>query len=432
MQNIKTKGVTMEDKMIQAIQQHSNPITGSKNDLDPLVSAITNQKYILLGEASHGTSEFYKIRADMTKRLIVEKEFTFIAVEGDWPACQEVNRYIKGYSNQFENARDVLISFKRWPTWMWANQEMIDLIEWLKEFNQGKSSENKVGFYGIDIYSLWESMDEILKYLEKRNSPDLEVARKAFACFEPFNREVEKYALSSAFYAEGCHEEVTKLLTEISVNKHNYQDSEEGSLNVEVNSLITANAENYYTTMITNDNESWNIRDRHMVEVIHKIDSFYNRESKGIIWEHNTHVGDARATDMANEGIVNVGQLLREEVGTENVFIVGFGTHHGTVIAATEWGENFKKMNTPPAVAGSWEDFLYKAGAYDKLLVFTKKNKHLFVKKIGHRAIGVVYNPQFEHYGNYVPSVISERYDAFVFVNTTNALTPLEVTGVLI
>ncbi|MDR4885960.1 erythromycin esterase family protein [Fredinandcohnia sp. QZ13] len=422
----------MVDKMIQAIQQHSIPIRNPKEDLEQLVISIKNEKYILLGESSHGTSEFYKNRKELTKKLIVEKDFTFIAVEGDWPACQEVNRYIKGYSSKYNNARDVLMQFKRWPTWMWANEEIIDLIEWLKEYNQGKPSEKMVGFYGIDIYSLWESMDEIIKYLEKRNSPDLEVARQAFACFEPFNREAEKYALSSAFYSEGCHEEVTKLLTGISVNKHIYHDSEESSLNVEVNALIAANAENYYTTMITNDNESWNIRDRHMVEVIHKIDSFYNHQSKGIIWEHNTHVGDARATDMANEGIVNVGQLLREQAGSENVYIVGFGTHHGTVIAASEWGENFEKMKTPPATTGSWEDLLYKAGNYDKLLLFTDKNRHLFANSIGHRAIGVIYHPQYEHYGNYVPSVISERYDAFIFVNHTNALTPLEVRGVLI
>nr|WP_309100985.1 erythromycin esterase family protein [Fredinandcohnia onubensis] len=422
----------MVDKMIQAIQQHSIPLTNFTHDLDPLVTAITNQKYILLGESSHGTSEFYKTRAELTKRLIIEKDFTFIAVEGDWPACQQVNNYIKGYSKKYKNARDVLSSFKRWPTWMWANEEIIDLVEWLKEFNQGKPNGKKIGFYGIDIYSLWESMDEILKYLEKRNLPDLEVARKAFACFEPFNREAEKYALSSSFYNEGCHEEVLQLLTEIMANKHAYQDSHESSLNVEVNALITANAENYYTTMITKDNESWNIRDRHMVEVIRKIDSFYNHHSKGIIWEHNTHVGDARATDMANEGLVNVGQLIREEIGSENVFIVGFGTHHGTVIAASEWGVDFEKMNTPPAVAGSWEDLLYKAGAYDKILVFNEKNKNLFKKELGHRAIGVVYNPQYEHYGNYVPSVISERYDAFVFINNTKALTPIEVTGVLI
>lgn len=417
--------------MIQAIQQHAIPITHSK-DFGPLFSAITNQKYVLLGEASHGTSEFYQIRADITKKLIIEKDFTFIAVEGDWPSCQEVNRYIKGYRNTYKNARDVLRAFKRWPTWMWANEEIIELIEWLKEYNNGKPHEKKVGFYGIDIYSLWESMDEILKYLEKRNSPNLEVARKAFACFEPFQREAEKYALSSAFYSEGCHEEVTKLLTEISKNKLMYEDYEEGSLNVEVNALITANAENYYITMITNDNESWNIRDRHMVEVLHRIDSFYNHTAKGIIWGHNTHVGDARATDMADEGIVNVGQLLREASGPEHVFIVGFGTHHGTVIASTEWGVDFERMNIPPAASGSWEDLLYQAGAHDKLIVFSNKNRHLFMNKMGHRAIGVVYQPEYERRGNYVPSVLSERYDAFIFVNQTNALTPLEVTRVVI
>jgi len=422
----------MESNLLTAIQQHSIPMTNPGYSLNPIISAISKQKYVLLGESSHGTSEFYKIRSEITKKLVTEKGFTFIAVEGDWPACQEINRYIKGYTDEYKNAREALKSFKRWPTWMWANEEIIDLIEWLKEYNLGKQNENKVGFYGIDLYSLWESMDEILKYLKGKNSPDLEAAKKAFACFEPFNREAEKYALSSAFYSEGCHEEVAQLLTKISLNKHTYRDRQEGSLNVEINALITANAENYYTTMVTNDNESWNIRDRHMVEVLNKIYSFHSHHAKGIIWEHNTHVGDARATDMAKAGLVNVGQLLREQAGQENVFIVGFGTNQGTVIAASEWGVNFEKMITPPAAAGSWEDLLYKAGALDKLLIFTEENRHLFQHIIGHRAIGVVYNPDYEQYGNYVPSSISERYDAFIYVNKTNALTPLEVSGVLI
>ncbi|WP_449540221.1 erythromycin esterase family protein [Ferdinandcohnia sp. Marseille-Q9671] len=421
----------MTDKMKQGIKQYSIPLN-DQNALPHLLENIKNQKHVLLGESSHGTSEFYKIRAEITKRLIIEKGFTYIAVEGDWPACQEVNRYIKGYDHIYNSARDVLQTFKRWPTWMWANEEIVGLIEWLKDYNQGKPADKQVGFYGIDIYSLWESMDEILAYLEKRNSPDLDTARKAFACFEPFNKEAEKYALSASFYSEGCHEEVTKLLTEITLNKHIYKDSEESNLNLEVNALITANAENYYRTMIVNDNESWNIRDQHMVEVIHKIDSFYNNRSKGIIWEHNTHVGDARATDMINEGIVNVGQLLREQIGAENVYIIGFGTHHGTVIASSEWGVNYERMLIPPAVSGSWEDVMYQAGAYDKLIVFTEENRQLFQNKIGHRAIGVVYNPQYEQYGNYVPSVMSERYDGFIYVNSTDALSPLEITGVLI
>lgn len=419
----------MSETIIQAIKDEAIPFL-EMEDLFSLIAEIGDEKYVLLGESSHGTAEFYKIRAGISKKLIVDKGFTFVAVEGDWPACQQVNRYIKGFDNPFTNARQVLSSFNRWPTWMWANEELIDFIEWLKEYNEKQSEDQKVGFYGIDVYSLWESMEEVIGYLEKINSPDLEAAKKAFSCFEPFNRRPEKYGVSASFYSEGCHDEIIKLLTDISRSKHKYEDPEENSLNLEVNALIAANAENYYRTMIVNDNESWNIRDRHMVEVIKKISDFYKYNAKGIIWEHNTHVGDARATDMVDEGIINVGQIIREQEGNENVFICGFGTHRGTVIAADEWGVNFEKMIVPPADPGSWEGLMHKAGPFDKMLIFNDENRSVFSERIGHRAIGVVYNPSYEQFGNYVPSV--NRYNAFLYINSTNALTPLEVEKVLL
>jgi erythromycin esterase-like protein len=421
----------MDNELIKAIKDFSKPIHEPK-DLDSLIYEIKDHQFVLLGESSHGTSEFYTMRAELSKKLIVEKGFTYLAVEGDWPACQQVNRYIKGIDRESSNARDVLKSFNRWPTWMWANEEMIDLIEWLKKYNQNQPEDKKVGFYGIDVYSLWESIDEIIKYLEKTTPSQVETAKKAFACFEPFNRRPEKYGTSASFYGEGCHNEVSRLLTDICLNKSIYSNNEESALNLEVNAIITANAENYYRTMVLNDNESWNIRDRHMVEIINKIHQFYGVHARGIIWEHNTHVGDARATDMVNEGIVNVGQLLREQKGEDKLFIIGFGTHRGTVIAADQWGVNLEKMVTPPAQSGSWEDCMYQAGSHDKYLVFTEQNKDFFNKTIGHRAIGVVYNPAYEHYGNYVPSIMSERYNAFIYINQSNALSPIEVKEALL
>jgi erythromycin esterase-like protein len=420
----------MNDNLIQSIKNNAIPLEET-GDLISLIHEINQEKYVLLGESSHGTSEFYKIRAEISKKLIEDKGFRFLAVEGDWPACQQINRYIKGYDHIHTSARQVLTSFDRWPTWIWANEEMIDFIEWLKSYNQTHSNK-QVGFYGVDVYSLWESMDGILTYLEKINSPDIDAAKKAFACFEPFNREPQSYGVSASFYSEDCHDEVTKLLTDILLNKKKYTSSEESNLNLEVNAIITANAENYYRTMVVNDNESWNIRDRHMVEVLNKISTFYGPQTKGIIWEHNTHVGDARATDMAVHGMVNVGQLLREQEGNEKIFIIGFGTHRGTVIAADEWGVNFERMIVPPAQVGSWEDLMHKSGAYDKFIIFNDTNRLEFIQKIGHRAIGVVYNPRYEHYGNYVPSVMSERYDAFIYINSSNALNPLEVERVLL
>jgi erythromycin esterase-like protein len=426
------EGVTMSQNLVELIIKDAIQLKDI-NDYNPLINQASEAKFILLGESSHGTSEYYKIRAELSKKLIQEKGYTYIAVEGDWPACQHINRYIKSYDDRYENAREALTAFGRWPTWMWANEELIELVEWLKSYNQDKPKEEQVGFYGIDVYSLWESMEEIIKYLEKTKSPDLETAKKAFACFEPFNRDPQLYGVSGSFYSEDCKNEVVELLTEITLKKKKYTSYyEEGKLNLEVNAIVTANAENYYRTMVTNDTESWNIRDRHMVEVLNKISSYYGENAKGIIWEHNTHVGDARATDMADEGMVNVGQLLREQNGAANVFIVGFGTHRGTVIAADEWGVDFERMIVPPAQEGSWEDMMHKAGPHDKLLIFDENNRDSYNDRIGHRAIGVVYNPRYEQFGNYVPTIMSERYDAFIYINTTNALQPLEVERVLL
>jgi len=400
-------------------------------DLDPILHAIGDAKYVLLGESSHGTSEFYTIRTELTKKLITEKGFSFIAVEGDWPACQSINRYVKGNDQTTTDPKEILEAFDRWPTWMWANREILGLIEWLKEFNQQTTKKQKVGFYGLDVYSLWESMDEIIRYLEKTHSTGLEAAKDAFSCFEPFNRNHESYAVSAGYLSEDCTKEALQLLLTIRKNKWKYEDDKESSLNMEVNALVTTHAEEYYRTMVTSDSESWNIRDRHMVEALEAVVKFYGEGAKVIVWEHNTHVGDARATDMIQEGMVNVGQLIREKSGSENVFILGFGTFSGTVIASTEWGADLSITNVPPAQNGSWEALLHKAGAFNKYLLFNNLNKDEFSSTIGHRAIGVVYRPEYEHFGNYVPSQMSLRYDGFVFIDQTNALHPLILEKVL-
>jgi erythromycin esterase-like protein len=409
-----------------AIENYAIPFN-DYNDLDALVNQIGIAKFALLGEASHGTSEFYQVRAEISKKLILEKGFTIIAVEGDWPPSQSLNRYIKGHDHENKSASEVVQAFNRWPTWMWANEEIADFAEWLREYNKDKAETEKVGFYGIDVYSLWESMDEIIKYMEETDSPDLELAKKAFSCFEPFNRNSEKYAVSSAVYSEGCVEEVTKLLNRIRENKNMDTFPEESGLSLKINALVTANAEKYYSTMILNDAESWNIRDLHMVEALNEVMDFYGTGAKAIVWEHNTHLGDARATDMANAGMINVGQVLREQNKPGDVYVVGFGTHHGTVIAADEWGTNLDVKTVPNAKLGSWEDVLHRTGSYNKMIFFNEENRHFFSDPIGHRAIGVVYNPEYEQYGNYVPSILSERYDAFVFIDMTRALRPIKL-----
>lgn len=413
---------TLED----AVKKYAQPFQ-STEDLTPLLDAIGDAKIVMLGEASHGTSEFYTVRAELSKRLIQEKGFSLIAVEGDWPSSQQVNRYIKGYNASTKKPEDVLQAFTRWPTWMWANEEIAEFSAWLKEHNV--QSLSKVGFYGIDVYSLWESLDEVVEYLTHTNPAggDLELAKKAFSCFEPFNRVPEKYAISTANFTQVCVDEVSKLLTTIRMNEERYKDEKESDLNVKINALVAKNAEDYYRAMVQSGEISWNIRDEHMVEAINEVRDYHGRDAKIIIWEHNTHIGDARATDMRREGMLNVGQVLREQNRPQDVFAVGFGTYSGTVIAADSWGVPFEKITVPPARINSWEEILHRSGATDKLLIFTDENRSQFDDWVGHRAIGVVYDPAYEAYGNYVPSKISRRYDAFVFIDQTKALSPLNI-----
>ncbi|WP_336785769.1 erythromycin esterase family protein [Paenibacillus sp. MMO-177] len=411
------------ENVVKQIKESSIPLN-SMDDLDALVQAIGDADFVLLGEASHGTSEFYVWRAELSKKLIAKKGFSFIAVEGDWPSCYTLNRFVKQYDGAAPNPREALRDYNRWPTWMWANDEILQFTEWLHDYNRSQALNTKVGFYGIDVYSLWESMDEILKHLEKTGSPELETARKAFACFDPYNREPQNYGVSAAFLSESCEGEVLQLLKDLQNKRQESDNRDEALLSDELNALVAVNAERYYQSMVRGGPESWNIRDQHMVEALDRIKTYHGQGAKAIVWEHNTHIGDARATDMAEDGMVNVGQLVREKYGEDRVFAIGFGTHRGTVIASDQWGGEIKSMTVPEAQKNSWEDLMHRAGAFDKILIFDGQVDS-FAEPIGHRAIGVVYNPRRER-GNYVPSVLPQRYDAFVHIEESNALSPLK------
>ncbi|WP_370457465.1 erythromycin esterase family protein [Sporosarcina sp. JAI121] len=420
--------IQLDFTLEEAVVNYALPIS-SDDDFASLLEAIGDAKIVLLGEASHGTSEFYTVRAKLSKMLIEQKGFSAIAVEGDWPSAQHVNRFIKGHGHQKETGREVLKAFERWPTWMWANEEIAVFIDWLKKYNDYKDSDQKVGFYGIDMYSLWESMEEIIRYLTESNpeGADLKLAKKAFSCFEPFNGMPDHYAMSTAHFSQVCIDEVSNLLSSICSHKKHYEDEQESNLNLKVNALIAKNAEEYYRTMLQDNALSWNIRDEHMVEALKEVKAHYGEDAKIIVWEHNTHIGDARATTMKDDGMTNVGQLLREQYKKDEVYAVGFGTHQGTVIAAGEWGAPFEVINVPPARQHSWEDLLHSTGAFDKLFIFNDESRKYFTSWIGHRAIGVVFNPEYEAFGNYVPSQMGNRYDAFIYIDQTKALTPLKL-----
>lgn len=427
-------GIATED-LVARIGETALPLRG-REDVDPLIERIGNARCVLLGEASHGTSEYYLWRAHISRRLIEEKGFSFIAVEGDWPDCYRVNRYVKGYPSSGESARDVLHAYERWPTWMWGNWEVVALAEWMRKHNAGLPEDRKVGFYGLDVYSLWESLDAILRYLEGVDGEALKAARRAFECFEPYQESAEDYALATAGYIpKSCEREVLAMLRALrsEIPRESAEDREAAFV-AEQNAHVVKEAEHYYRTMIRGGSASWNVRDHHMVDTLDRLIRYHERTRggdaagvKAIVWEHNTHVGDARATDMARAGMVNVGQLVRETRAAEGVFVVGFGSHHGSVIAGRSWGAPMERMNVPEARPDTWEDALHRAGAEDKLLLLEDERSGPFMETRGHRAIGVVYDPDYERWGNYVPTVLPLRYDAFVYVDGSRALHPLHL-----
>lgn len=418
--------LTQQNALLQHIQSLARPL-GKVSDLQPLFEQIDDKKYVLLGEASHGTREYYIWRKEISKKLIQEQGFSFIAVEGDWPDCYRVNRYIKGYPHSGNSAREVLHAFNRWPTWMWANQEMVEFVEWLKDFNADLPKEKKVGFYGLDVYSLWDSLEAILSFLKYKDPQSVEAAIKAYRCFEPYRGDPQEYAQSLLLVPDSCEDQVVELLETIRQKQDEYEGSQEDVFNAEQNALVALHAEQYYRTMILGGSSSWNLRDNHMVETLNRLMKFYGKNAKSITWAHNTHVGDARYTDMARIGEYNIGQLVRQQHGDSNSYLVGFGSYEGSVIASAAWGDPMTDMIVPQAKPNSWEELLHNVSPKDKLLLFgdNKVAPELY-KPFGHRAIGVVYNPGHE-YGNYVPTVLPHRYDGFLYFDKTHAISPLHI-----
>ncbi|HLI93011.1 MAG TPA: erythromycin esterase family protein [Puia sp.] len=418
-----------KEEAVAAIKQWAYPLQ-SKASLQPLMDRIGDARIVMLGEASHGTHEYYMWRTHISRRLIEEKGFNFIAVEGDWPDCYRLNRFVKGYDADDKGAFKVLQGFDRWPTWMWANWEIVALADWLGKHNKGLAANRRVGFYGLDVYSLWESMESIMKYLEKTDPLAWKVARDAFRCFEPYRgEEGVSYGRAASLVPDLCQTEVIELLKEIQRKLPTYDSDHENVFSTEQNALIAVDAERYYRAMIEGGPHSWNVRDRHMADTLDRLLTFHGESSKAIVWAHNTHVGDARATDMADEGMYNIGELARIEHHEKGVVLIGFGSYAGSVIAGGSWGAPMRVIQMPEAKMDSWEWLLRQAGTENKLLLMDDfaTSDMLMEHHIGHRAVGVVYNPAYERYGNYVPSILPLRYDAFVYLDETKALHPLHI-----
>ncbi|MFC7534348.1 erythromycin esterase family protein [Actinoplanes sp. GCM10030250] len=387
-------------------------------DLEILLDRAAGARVVLIGEATHGTHEFYEWRAALTRRLIAERGFSFVAVEGDWPDCERVDRAVRDGTDP----RQALVRYDRWPTWMWANEETVDFTRWLHGWNAARPAGDRAGFHGLDVYSLWESMRSILTWLREHDPDLVPAALEAYRCFEPYAEDPNAYGWATQFVPAACEDSVTAMLAAV-------RDRDFG---VWQNAEVVAGAEGYYRTMVRGGPEAWNIRDRHMDRTLARLLDRYGPDSKAVVWAHNTHVGDGRATDQADYGEVTLGQLARERPGDDEVLIVGFGTYRGSVVAGSAWGAHMESMPVPPARAGSLEEILHLTAPPCGLLVFPAgaDGPDLLTTVLPHRAIGVVYRPERERWSNYVPSIIGQRYDAFLWFDESHAVRPLHTLRV--
>jgi erythromycin esterase len=381
-------------------------------DLDALLGRCAGARVVMIGEASHGTHEFYTWRDALTRRLIAEQGFSFVAVEGDWPDCCRVDSSLHGPDG---DPRAALHAYDRWPTWMWANEEVVDFACWLREHNA--RTGRSVGFHGLDVYSLWQSLREILVWLREHDPAQVPVALDAYRCFEPYAEDPQAYAWATRFVPASCAGEVARMLAEL----------RGGDFGVARNAEVVAGAEHYYRALMRGGPDSWNVRDRHMDDTLAGLLDHYGDGAKAVVWAHNTHVGDSRATDQARRGEVTIGELARDRFGADQVVLVGLGSHHGTVLAGHAWGAPMEVMGVPPAREGSLEEILHATAPPAALFVFPSGDARpgLLADELPHRAIGVVYRPERERWANYVPTVLGDRYDAFLWFDETRALRPL-------
>ncbi|MEV6600807.1 erythromycin esterase family protein [Actinoplanes sp. NPDC051346] len=395
-------------------------------DLDVLLDRASSARVVMLGEASHGTHEFYTWRADLTRRLIEELGFSFVAVEGDWPDCERVDASVRSLPGAPEDPREALLAYDRWPTWMWANEEVVDICRWLRAHNS--RSGRGVGFHGLDVYSLWESMREILVYLREHDPDQVPTALDAYRCFEPYAEDPQSYAWATRFVGATCERQVVDLLVDL----RSRAAQRSGEFATWQNAEVVVGAERYYRAMVNGGPESWNIRDRHMDDTLDRLLGHYGPDSKAVVWAHNTHVGDARATDQTSHGEVTIGELARNRFGADRVLLVGFGAHRGTVVAGHAWGAPMEVMGVPPARPDSLEDVLHATAPSRALFVFPPGDDHppLLTEELTHRAIGVVYRPEREWWGNYVPTILGERYDAFLWFDDSSAVRPMHTLEV--
>ncbi len=412
------------------------PLQHGPKDFDPLLELIGDAQFVLLGEATHGTHEFYNTRAEITKRLIAERGFTAVCIEGDWPDAYRVNRFVRGASDDIE-AAEALAGFKRFPTWMWRNAEVLDFVSWMREYNDRVPADvRKAGFYGLDLYSLYASIDAVIAYLERVDPKAAERARERYACLERFEDSPQSYGY--ALYAgqyEGCRRDVLEELLEIQRRASQYAKldgrvAEDEYFYAEQNARVVAGAEEYYGSLLDANVSGWNIRDAHMVDTLVRLTQHLSRHgarAKAVVWAHNSHVGNAKATSMGARHETNIGALMRDRFGEEPI-LVGFTTYSGTVTAASDWHQPEERKVVRPARADSYEGYFHDFEVPEFYLALRPLRPQFkeFPEDRRERAIGVVYRPETELMSHYFRANMLQQFDAVFHFDTTRAVEPLE------
>ena len=424
---------------VEAVRTAGDPLPGGKDDYDRLLDLIGEARFVLIGDATHGTHEFYRERARITRRLIEERGFSAVAVEADWPDAYRINRFVRGASDD-PDALASLGDFRRFPRWMWRNADVLEFVEWLRDYNDALAGNApQVGFYGLDLYSLHASIQAVVGYLDKVDPEGAVRARARYACFDHFGDDAQAYGYATTRgLAEPCENEAVGQLVELQrraadLARRNGRVAEDEFFFAEQNALLAKNAERYYRAMFYGRIPSWNLRDRHMAETLEALVSYlerHNGRAKVVVWAHNSHLGDARATAMAAEGELNLGQLVRERYGRDAV-LVGFTTYAGIVTAARNWDEPALQRRVRPGLPGSFEALFHEAGtgaARNFLLQLRNGSDAADVLRQDRleRAIGVIYRPETERFSHYFPARLAEQFDAVLHFDETEAVVPLD------
>lgn len=422
--------------VLQELAAHLRPIRGTEAD-DDLLDFVAQGRIVLLGEASHGTHEFYELRANLTRRLIAERGFTAVVAEADWPDAWRVNTYVRG-QGQDANAERALAGFERFPTWMWRNTAVRDFVEWLRTHNAARPSREQAGFYGMDMYSLFTSMQEVLAYLDRTDPGAARRARARYACFDHYGEDSQAYGYAASFGLQPhCEDEAVQQLRELnrraaSFGTHPGMERDE-AFYAQQNARLVRNAEEYYRSMFHRKVSSWNLRDQHMMETLAALDKHLQDDGpppKMVVWAHNSHLGDASATEMGERGEWNVGQLARERWG-QQAMLVGFSTFTGTVAAASAWDAPVERKRVREGLPGSFEELFHET-AEARFWLPLRENPELgeLLKTPRlQRAIGVIYMPQTERLSHYFETRLPGQFDAMIHLDRTRAVDPLDETG---